>query len=72
VRFFAENAEEALWPHFSAVERRDVTGEMTFTRDEALAYLAASIGHRDLADRLPAFDEPLVVTRHMTIFIASA
>jgi ubiquinone/menaquinone biosynthesis C-methylase UbiE len=71
VRFFSENAEAALRPHFGAVERRDVTGVMHFTRDDARDYVAASIGHRHLVERLPAFDEPLAVTRHMTIFVAT-
>jgi cyclopropane fatty-acyl-phospholipid synthase-like methyltransferase len=27
--------------------------------------------HQHLAARLPQFDEPLVVTRHMTVFVAT-
>jgi SAM-dependent methyltransferase len=70
VRFFAENAEEPLRRHFRSVERRDVVGELSFTRESARDYVANSIGHAHLADNLPAFTEPLVVTRHMTIFVA--
>ena len=70
VRFFAENAEEPLRRHFATVERRDVVGEMTLSREAVQEYVANSIGHAHLADGLPAFDEPLVVTRHMSIFVA--
>jgi len=71
IPFFAENAEEPLCRHFGSVERRDVVGEMAFSRDAARDYLANTIAHTHLADRLPDFDEPLMVTRHMTIFVAT-
>jgi ubiquinone/menaquinone biosynthesis C-methylase UbiE len=70
VRFFAENAEEPLQRHFRSVQRRDVVGDLSFTRESARDYVANSIAHAHLADRIPDFDEPLVVTRHMTIFVA--
>jgi SAM-dependent methyltransferase len=71
VRFFSENGEEPLRRHFSSVERRDVVGEMTFTRDEVRDYVANSIAHAHLADEVPDFAARLVVTRHMTIFVAT-
>lgn len=71
IRFFAESADEPLRRHFTSVERRDVTGTLTLERDAVRDYVAASIAHAHLADRLPAFDEALAVTRHMTIFIAT-
>jgi ubiquinone/menaquinone biosynthesis C-methylase UbiE len=71
ITFLAEDGEEWLRPHFTSVERRDVVGELTFTREQALDYIENSIGHQHLASRLPQFDEPLVVTRHMTIFVAT-
>ena len=43
---------------------------MTLSREAVQEYVANSIGHAHLADGLPAFDEPLVVTRHMSIFVA--
>lgn len=69
--FLAEDGEERLAPHFGSVERRDVIGDMTFTREQAVDYIANSIGHADLAGRLPAFDEPLRVTRRMVVFVAT-
>ncbi len=71
IRFFSENAEEALRPHFASIERRDVVGEMAFTREDAREYLANTIAHARLADGIPAFEDTLVVTRHMTIFVAT-
>ncbi len=71
VRFFAENGEEPLRRHFASVERRDVVGEMSFSREAVRDYVANSIGHTHLADSIPPFDEPLAVTRHMTIFVAT-
>jgi hypothetical protein len=71
VRFFAENGEEPLRRHFASVERRDVVGEMSFTREAVRDYVANSIGHTHFADSIPPFDEPLSVTRHMTIFVAT-
>jgi SAM-dependent methyltransferase len=71
VRFFSENGEEPLRRHFSSVERRDVVGEMTFTRGEVRDYVLNSIAHAHLAENLPDFAAPLHVTRHMTIFVAT-
>ena len=71
VRFFAENGEEPLRRHFPSVERRDAVGEMSFTREAVRDYVENSIGHAHLADGIPPFDEPLAVTRHMTIFVAT-
>jgi SAM-dependent methyltransferase len=69
--FLVEDAGERLASHFASVERRDVVGEMTFTREQALDYIENSIAHRHLAERLPHFDEPLVVSRRMAIFVAT-
>jgi len=71
VRFFAENGEEPLRRHFSSAERRDVVGAMSFTREQVRDYVANSIGHAHLAEGIPLFDEPLAVTRSMTIFVAT-
>jgi SAM-dependent methyltransferase len=71
VRFFSENGEEPLRRHFSTVERRDIIGEMQFTYEAVREYVENSIGHAHLAESVPAFDEPLAVTRHMTIFVAT-
>jgi len=69
--FLAEDGEERLGRHFASVERRDVVGDMTFTRQQAVEYLENSIGYGQLVERLPAFGEPLHVGRRMTVFVAT-
>jgi ubiquinone/menaquinone biosynthesis C-methylase UbiE len=71
ITFLAEDAEERLQAHFASVERRDIVGDMTFTREQAVDYIENSIGHQHLVERLPAFDAPLHVTRRMTVFVAT-
>ena len=70
-RFFSENAEGPLRQHFALVQRRDVTGSVTFAdRDAARGYIASSVAHKHLADLVPELSEPLVATRHNSTFIA--
>jgi SAM-dependent methyltransferase len=70
-RFFAETGAQALRRHFARVERRDVTGTITFaTRDDVRGYVASSIAHKHLADRVPPLDGPLTATRVAAIFVA--
>jgi len=70
-RFFSETAEEPLRRHFASVERRDVVGSVTFAdRDAVRGYIASSVAHKQLADRVPELDGPLVATRSNAIFIA--
>ena len=71
VRFFSERAEEPLLRHFSSVERRDVKSSVTLDEDAARGYIASSVVHKHLADRVPEFDGPLVATRWNTIFVAT-
>ena len=71
VRFFAETGEEPLRKHFARVERRDVIGPVTFeSRAEVQGYIASSVAHKELAERVPPFDGPLVATRVNAIFVA--
>jgi SAM-dependent methyltransferase len=68
--FSSENAEETLLRHFAVVERRDVRGTVTFPdRETAYRHVSAAITRSHLADRLPAFDRPLVATRSLTVFV---
>lgn len=71
LRFFAENAEESLRRHFACVERRDVVAPIVFeSRDAVRGYIASSIAHKHLADRVPEFDGPLRATRVNAVFVA--
>ena len=71
LRFFAENGEESLRRHFARVERRDVVGPVTFADSAAVrGYIAASVAHKHLADRVPEFEGRLRATRVNTVFLA--
>lgn len=70
--FSAENGEAALRRHFGAVERRDVRGTVTFPDYEtARDFIAASPTRPELAARLPRFDEPLICSRHVVVFVCT-
>jgi SAM-dependent methyltransferase len=71
-RFFSEDADRLLRPHFASVERQDVSGSVTFAdRDAARGYIGSSVAHKDLADLVPELDQPLVATRRNSIFVAT-
>ena len=68
--FTAENAEWSLLRHFTVLQRRDIKGTVTFAdREAAYQYVKAS-PRSDLAEQLPYFDEPLVATRHVVVYVA--
>jgi hypothetical protein len=68
--FSAENGEGALLRHFTLVRRHDVRGTVTFAdRGAAHRYVSASPRWSHLADSLPAFDGPLVCSRHVVVFV---
>jgi SAM-dependent methyltransferase len=70
-RFFSETGERFLLRHFARVERHDVNGTVIFRDSDAVrGYIASSVVHKELADRVPEFDLPLVATRVNTIFVA--
>ena len=68
--FSAESAEGTLSRHFTSVERRDVRGTVVFPdRETAHRHISACPTRGELADRLPAFDRPLVASRHVAVFV---
>ena len=69
--FFSEDAAGLLAHHFELVERRDVVSQLTLDTEAARGYVSSSIAHKHLADRVPQLDEPLVVTRRCSVFVAS-
>jgi len=70
-RFFAETGAESLRPHFARIERRDVSSMLVFDDREAVrGYIGASIAHKHLAERVPAFEGPLFATRVAAVFVA--
>jgi SAM-dependent methyltransferase len=70
VHFFAEDAEPRLRRHFERVTRRDVVSEIAFDTEAARGYVASSIAHAHLAERVPDLPEPIVATRRCTVFVA--
>jgi SAM-dependent methyltransferase len=71
VRFFAETAEPFLRRHFRRIERRDVRGLVRFPDRQAVRrYIASSVAHGHLADRVPEFAGSLDATRAAAVFVA--
>jgi SAM-dependent methyltransferase len=70
-RFFAEAGDAALKPHFARVERRDVASVIVFEdRAAVCGYIASSVAHKHLADRVPMFEGPFFATRVNAVFVA--
>jgi SAM-dependent methyltransferase len=68
--FGAENGEGVLLRYFTVVRRRDVRGKLTFPNQAAArSYVSSGILTSHLAERLPSFDGPLVVSRHVVVFV---
>ncbi len=71
VRFFTETAEPYLARHFASVERRELENPLTFPDDAAVrGYIASSVAHKHLVERVPSFDGPFVATRRNCVFVA--
>lgn len=69
--FSRENAEQQLRRHFARVERRDVDGIVTFpSHVEVRNYIGSMVTMGGYADRVPAFEGPLLATRRVSIFVA--
>jgi ubiquinone/menaquinone biosynthesis C-methylase UbiE len=69
--FGVENGEATLRDHFASVTMDLVEGAVTFTdREVARSYVATSILHGHLADRLPELTEPLRARRTNAVFVA--
>jgi len=70
-RFFADTGEAPLRRHFQHVERHDLLGEIVFSdADAARGYIGASVAHKHLAERVPAFEGPLIATCANAVFVA--
>jgi SAM-dependent methyltransferase len=69
--FFSEDGEGLLRRHFDVVRRVDVESALEFPDAEAVrGYVASSIAHKHLAERVPELPGPLVATRRGTVFVA--
>lgn len=69
--FLSEDGEGRLSRHFDRVERTDYESAMTFQDASAVrGYVASSIAHKHLAEKVPETTMPLVATRRGTVFVA--
>jgi SAM-dependent methyltransferase len=70
--FRSENGEEHLSRHFATVRRRDLVAPVTFADPDVMRRYVGSSGlDRGYVERVPAFDEPFVATKHVTVFVAT-
>jgi SAM-dependent methyltransferase len=68
--FRSENGEDALRRQFADVERRDAYGTILMD-DEMIRRYARSWGALASLVKMPPLGEPLLVSRHSTVFVAS-
>jgi SAM-dependent methyltransferase len=69
--FSSTNGAEQLERHFARVEAREAEGVVVFpTPEEMRQFVAANMTRAHLAASVPAFDEPVRVRTHHTIFVA--
>jgi 2-polyprenyl-3-methyl-5-hydroxy-6-metoxy-1,4-benzoquinol methylase len=69
--FMVETADELLRAHFSEVRTIDLACTIDLSAAEMRHYVANSVAHRHLADRIPDFDGTRPVTASTAVFVAS-
>jgi SAM-dependent methyltransferase len=69
--FMRETGEQLLRAHYSEVRMIDLPATVEMSADDMRAYIANSVAHRHLADRVPDFDGTRAVTASTAVFIAS-
>lgn len=70
--FMRETGEPILRRHFNAVRRIDLDSTIALTASEMRDYIAHSVRHRHLAERVPEFAGTLTVTTGSCVFVATA
>jgi SAM-dependent methyltransferase len=68
--FFRENGEAYLREHYEDVRMVDVPGTISMTADDMRHYIAHSVVHKHLADRVPSFVGSTTVTASSCVFVA--
>jgi SAM-dependent methyltransferase len=68
--FFRENGEAYLREHYADVRMVDVQGTILMSADDMRHYIAHSIAHKHLADRVPSFAGTTAVTASSCVFVA--
>lgn len=69
--FMRENGEELLRRHFDEVRMIDLPATVEMTADDMRRYIAHSVAHKHLADRVPDYDGMRTVTASTAVFVAS-
>jgi SAM-dependent methyltransferase len=69
--FMVETAEELLRAHFAHVRAIDLACTIDLTADEMRHYVANSVAHRHLAERVPRFEGTRSVTASTAVFVAT-
>jgi SAM-dependent methyltransferase len=69
--FMVETAGELLQRHFEVVRTIDLACTIDLTADEMRHYIANSVAHRHLAERVPDFEGTRAITASTAVFVAS-
>ena len=69
--FMRENGADRLAPHYRELRRIDLPATVDMTADEMRHYIANSVAHRHLADRVPDFDGTWTITASTAVFLAT-
>jgi SAM-dependent methyltransferase len=69
--FMRETGESLLRRHFADVRMIDLPATVELSADDMRHYIAHSVAHRHLADRVPDFDGTRTVTASTAVFVAS-
>ncbi|HZS25006.1 MAG TPA: class I SAM-dependent methyltransferase [Gaiellaceae bacterium] len=69
--FMRETGAERLARHFARVRMIDLPASVDLTADEMRYYVAHSVRHRQLADRVPQFEGTRTVTASTAVFVAN-
>ena len=70
--FMRETGADLLRPHFADVRRIDLQSTVKLTSREMKEYVAHSVAHKHLAERVPDFPGARIVTTSSAVFVATA
>jgi ubiquinone/menaquinone biosynthesis C-methylase UbiE len=68
--FMRETGEAMLRPHFAEVTMIPIDGTIELTASEMRNYVAHSVAHKHLADRVPDYEGTMTLTASGAVFVA--
>jgi ubiquinone/menaquinone biosynthesis C-methylase UbiE len=68
--FMRETGEAMLQPHFADVRMIPIDGTIELTASEMRNYVAHSVAHKHLADRVPDYEGTMTLTASGAVFVA--